>query len=69
MTAVSAVIFLVTPKYQLLTASILSQVDNGRFGVASAFSTILIIIVYAAIAIMYFVLGKFGVSKTESNII
>lgn len=69
MTAVSAVIFLVTPKYQLLTASILSQVDNGRFGVASAFSTILIIIVYSAIAIMYFVLGKFGVSKTESNII
>jgi iron(III) transport system permease protein len=69
MTAVSAVIFLVTPKYQLLTAAILSQVDNGRFGVASAFSTILIIIVYAAIAIMYFVLGKFGVSKTESNII
>lgn len=69
MTAVSAVIFLVTPKYQLLTASILSQVDNGRFGVASAFSTILIIIVYVAIAIMYFVLGKFGVSKTESNII
>lgn len=69
MTAVSAVIFLVTPKYQLLTASILSQVDNGRFGVASAFSTILIIIVYTAIAIMYFVLGKFGVSKTESNII
>ena len=34
MTAVSAVIFLITPKYQLLTASILSQVDNGRFGVA-----------------------------------
>lgn len=65
MTAVSAVIFLVTPKYQLLTASILSQVDNGRFGVASAYSTILIIIVYIAIAIMYFLLGKFGVSNTE----
>lgn len=69
MTAVSAVIFLVTPKYQLLTASILSQVDNGRFGVASAYSTILIIIVYIAIAIMYFLLGKFGVSNTEDAIL
>ncbi len=68
MTAVSAVIFLVTPKYQLLTASILSQVDNGRFGVASAYSTILIIIVYIAIAIMYFLLNKFGVSNTEDAI-
>lgn len=69
MTAVSAVIFLITPKYQLLTASILSQVDNGRFGVASAYSTILIIIVYIAIAIMYFLLSKFGVSNTEDAIL
>ncbi len=69
MTAVSAVIFLITPKYKLLTASILSQVDNGRFGVASAFSTILILIVYIAIAIMYFVLNKMGVSKSDDNIL
>lgn len=69
MTAVSAVIFLITPKYKLLTASILSQVDNGRFGVASAFSTILILIVYIAIAIMYFGLNKMGVSKSDDNIL
>jgi len=69
MTAVSAVIFLITPKYKLLTASILSQVDNGRFGVASAFSTVLILIVYVAIAIMYFGLNKMGVSKSDDNIL
>ncbi|WP_399547303.1 ABC transporter permease [uncultured Clostridium sp.] len=69
MTAVSAVIFLVTPKYQLLTASILSQVDNGRFGVASAFSTVLIIIVLVAIGLMYFALNKFGVSKSDDNLL
>ncbi|MFT5871233.1 MAG: iron(III) transport system permease protein [Clostridium sp.] len=69
MTAVSAVIFLITPKYKLLTASILSQVDNGRFGVASAYSTILILIVYIAIAIMYFALNKIGVSKKDDNIL
>lgn len=69
MTAVSAVVFLVTPKYQLLTASILSQVDTGRFGVASAYSTVLIIIVYIAIALMYLGLNKMGVSKSSDNII
>lgn len=65
MTAVSAVIFLVTPDYKLLTVQILSQVDSGRFGVASAFSTILILIVYVAISIMYFGLSKMGVSRDE----
>lgn len=65
MTAVSAVIFLVSAKYNLLTVQILSQVDNGRFGVASAFSTILIIIVYIAISILYFGLSKMGVSREE----
>ncbi|WP_066677216.1 ABC transporter permease subunit [Clostridium septicum] len=69
MTAVSAVVFLVTPKYQLLTASILSQVDNGRFGVASAYSTVLIGIVLIAIAFMYFILNKFGVSKSDDNLL
>lgn len=69
MTAVSAVVFLVTPKYQLLTASILSQVDTGRFGVAAAYSTVLIVIVYIAIALMYFGLSKMGVSKSSDNVI
>ncbi|MBU5592843.1 iron ABC transporter permease [Clostridium sp. MSJ-4] len=65
MTAVSAVIFLVSARYKLLTVQILSQVDSGRFGVASAFSTILIIIVYIAISLMYLALSKMGVSREE----
>ncbi|MBU3193670.1 iron ABC transporter permease [Clostridium algidicarnis] len=65
MTAVSAVIFLVSARYKLLTVQILSQVDSGRFGVASAFSTILIIIVYIAISLMYLGLSKMGVSREE----
>ncbi|MCM0649499.1 iron ABC transporter permease [Clostridium swellfunianum] len=65
MTAVSAVIFLVSARYSLLTVQILSQVDAGRFGVAAAFSTILIVIVFIAIAIMYFLLSKMGISREE----
>ncbi|WP_035289102.1 iron ABC transporter permease [Clostridium sp. KNHs214] len=65
MTAVSAVIFLVSARYSLLTVNILSQVDAGRFGVAAAYSTLLIIIVYIAVSIMYFALSKMGVSKEQ----
>ncbi|MCY6355618.1 ABC transporter permease [Clostridium sp. ZS2-4] len=63
MTAVSAVIFLVSAKYNLLTVQILAQTDAGRFGVAAAYSTILIIIVYVAVAIMNLLLSRMGISK------
>lgn len=63
MTALSAVIFLISARYRLLTIVVLDQVEVGRFGTASAFSTILIIIVYIAIFIMYRLVGRLGVSK------
>jgi iron(III) transport system permease protein len=69
MTAVSAVVFLITPKYQLLTVSILSQVESGRFGVCAAYSTILMAVVFGTILLMYLVLNKMGVSKSEDSII
>lgn len=60
MTSISAVIFLVSAKYSLLTVLVLDQVEDNRFGVASAFSTILIVIVYAAIFLIQRLVGKFG---------
>lgn len=63
MTALSAVIFLISARYRLLTIVVLDQVEVGRFGTASAFSTILIVIVYIAIFIMYRLVGLMGVSK------
>ena len=65
MTSVSAVIFLVSAKYKLLTISVLDQVDSGKFGVASAMSTMLIVVVYIVIAILYYLLGKLGVNKKD----
>ncbi len=65
MTSVSAVIFLVSAKYSLLTISILDQVESGKFGVASAMSTILIVIVYVVIAILYKLIGLLGVNKKD----
>lgn len=63
MTALSAVIFLISARFRLLTIVVLDQVEVGRFGTASAFSTILIVIVYIVIILMTKVVGLMGVSK------
>lgn len=63
MTSVSNVIFLVSPKSQLMTVSMLAQVDDGRFGVAAAYATILILIVGAAVVLMKLMLKNLGSSE------
>lgn len=62
MTAVSAVIFLVSASVNLLTVSIMSQVDVGRLGVAAAYSTVLIAIVLVVVGILLFLLSRIGVN-------
>ena len=57
-TAISAVVFLVSAKWQLSTKVILDQAENGRYGLATAYSTVLILIMAVAIAFMYLVVGK-----------
>ncbi|WP_231881841.1 ABC transporter permease [Anaerosporomusa subterranea] len=64
MTAVSAVIFLVSASYNLLTVAIMSQVDVGRLGVAAAYSTVLIIIVLVVTGILKFLLSKMGTTTS-----
>ncbi|RXM77839.1 iron ABC transporter permease [Clostridium tetani] len=64
MTAVSAVIFLVSANYNLLTVTIMSQVDVGRIGVAAGFSTLLILIVIVVVGIMNFLLSKIGITTS-----
>lgn len=57
MTSLSAIVFLTTPKTQIMTQQILSEVEAGRFGNAFAFCVVLIGIVFTAIAVMYVVIG------------
>lgn len=67
MTSISAVIFLVSAHYSLLTVLILDQVEDNKFGVASAFSTILIIIVYIAILVIRLLLNRLGSTPTAEK--
>lgn len=68
MTLVSTIIFLVSAKYSLLTVTTMSQIDQGRIGVASVYSTILIVIVGSMIALMKFGLSKMGVSADNNGL-
>ena len=57
MTAISAVIFLTTPKVRIMTAQILNETEAARYGNAFAYSVLLILIVLAAIAILSLLIG------------
>jgi len=67
-TATSAVVFLISPRHQLITPQIMAQAEIGRFGVASAYATIMIVIVYGSILLMNLFLKFFGVSRTVGEV-
>ncbi len=49
MTAVSAVIFLVSAQYNMATTYIVGRVEAGEFGLAIAYSSALIVVMLVAI--------------------
>ena len=58
MTSLSAIIFLSTPKWRVLTVEILSAVEQGGMSLAAAYSVILVAIVLVAIGLTYLILGR-----------
>ena len=62
-TAISAIILLVTPQFLLITVQINEFAEKGNYGIACAFATILIAITYGAVLIMNFAIKHFGTSK------
>jgi iron(III) transport system permease protein len=58
MTSLSAIIFLTTPKWPILTVWILSEVEQGGLSTAAAYSVILIAIVLGAIMLMYALVSR-----------
>ena len=58
MTAVSAVIFLVSARHNMATAYIMGRVENGEFALAIAYSAVLMIIMIVSIVLIQFLVGK-----------
>ncbi len=62
-TAISAIILLVTPSYLLITVQINEFAEKGAFSIACAFATILILITYGSVLLMNLVMSFFGTSR------
>jgi len=62
-TAISAIILLITPSYKLITVQINEFAEKGYFGVACAYATVLIAITYGAVLLMNLFIKYFGTSK------
>ena len=58
MTAISAVIFLVSAEYDMATSYIIGRVENNDYGLAIAYSTTLIVLMLAVIVLMQIMVGR-----------
>ena len=65
-TSLSAIIFLTNPRWRILTALILSEVEQGGMSVAAAYSVLLIVLVFGAIGVMSVVAGR--AFRTEEGV-
>ena len=57
-TSISAVIFLVSAKYNMATSYIVGLVENGQYGVAIAYSSALIVVMIAVIGVFQMLVGE-----------
>lgn len=58
MTAVSAIVFLVTARYNMATAYIVNRVEAGEFALAIAYSSLLILFMLAVVLLIQLVVGE-----------
>ena len=66
MTAVSAVIFLVSADYELATTYILGRVEEGEYGPAIAYSSVLIVFMLVVIASIQRVVGQRDIGRQKA---
>jgi len=69
MTAISAVIFVVSGKWNLITIAVLGFVDNAQYAQAAAMSLILISIVLIALVIIQLIVNRIGKGTRSINVI
>lgn len=63
MTAVSAVIFLVTARYNMATAYIMGRVENGEYALAIAYSAVLMIVMVICVVVIQLIVGQRRVAR------
>jgi len=66
MTAISAVIFLVSAEHNMATSYIIGQVENNNYGIAIAYSTTLIVVMLTVVTLTQLVIGKSTTSRRNT---
>ncbi|WP_192459397.1 ABC transporter permease [Musicola keenii] len=66
-TTVSAIVFLVTPETRVATAYILNRVEDGEYGIAIAYGTILIVVMLAIIFLFDYLVGEARISRSKAK--
>ena len=67
MTAISAVIFLVSAEYDMATSYIIGRVENNDYGLAIAYSTTLIFVMLAVVGLMQLLIGRTEIGRRMSQ--
>jgi iron(III) transport system permease protein len=67
MTAISAVIFLVSARYDLATTYIVGRVENNEYGIAVAYGTVLILVMLVVIACMQVLVGARRLGRRDTG--
>lgn len=67
MTTVSAIIFLVTADTRVATAYILNRVEDGEYGVAIAYGSVLIVVMMAIILLFDWIVGDTRISRSKAK--
>jgi len=67
MTAISAIIFLVSAQYDMSTSYIVGRVENNEYGIAIAYSAVLIGVMLAVIGLMQLAVGSRNIGRRKSD--
>ena len=67
MTAISAIIFLVSAQYDMSTSYIVGRVENNEYGIAIAYSAVLIGVMLAVIGLMQLAVGSRNIGRRKQG--
>jgi len=68
MTSISAVIFLTSPRFDMATVNIVGRAEVGEYGYATAYASVLIVLMMLAVLLIRVVIGKRRLLREEMAI-
>ncbi len=66
MTSISAVIFLTSPRFDMATVNIVGRAEVGEYGYATAYASVLIVLMVLAVILIRVLVGKREVLRRQA---